>query len=1184
MNVGAYRVVLSGLARLCGAVAPAGGAAGRRLLYCGRGFTILALSAVLLSVSASAAQAEAPKLISYGAFHADVSGAAGVAVDQSTGDVYVTGLFNIETFGGSQIDKFNASGKLISPSPFGGAIYSGAAVNPTNGDLDVIGEAELLGPASVYTFSPITGALLSSFSVPNTYNFDSPDFTAVQIATDSAGDVYVPDPFTAKEKNPAGSGEFEYVPNDEVHEYSPSGTSLATFTDKGTLKESGGVAVDSSGDLWVADTGNNRIVELSSSGAPVEVGGKPVEIKSEGVQDLALGLHGEVFALVDNGADFCGSLASPCVHLVEYSPTGAQIADIGAGSFEQMFPVMLAANDSNGRVYVTDGAKNVVGVYGPPIAPSVEKEFTAEVSASEVKLGAVVNPGGLETSFRFEYLSEAAFQANGESFSGPNQPTSAPFPEGNVGQGVVSRTVWASANGLQPGAAYHFRVVAENVLGETVGADQTFTTATLTQVSCPNEELRTGFSASLPDCRAYELVTPSNELSAQPDATKITVGGFDNGGGTNDNFAAADGNRMSFISGEPLPGSTSAGWEYLSTRGAVGWSTESVLPLLSYYSNTCTAYKGDASVSAYSPDMSTAIIFVGAKETGQSTSEEGGGCGAEGVEVVHGEPLGLENLLLRTNGDGAYYQLINVPPQSATPGNAKFAGASRDLSHVLFTENARLTANAPAGVPDLFEWSAGAGVRLVTVLPDGSPVVGAVAAGSYEHSRVISADGSRVFFTASDGLYVRIDGERTVQLDEAQGIAGPGGGGSFQEASSDGTRVFFTDEGKLTADSTAASGEPDVYECELPEGATKCKLTDLTVGEAGEHASARRVVGASEDGSYVYFVAHGVLSGAQTNEHGEAAQSGQANLYVSHDGVNTFVATVVEEGLIASGLASSSKEGVRNSTRVSPDGLFFAFATKKSLTGYDNTDAVTGEADPEIFLYEAASHSLACASCNPSGEPPVMGPGPGERPQEFGEATGGATMELDEAGSPHFLSDSGQVFFETREALVPRDTNGQLDVYEYEAGRLDLISAGTGSSRSIFLDASEDGSNVFFLSSQQLVAQDTNAEALNIYDARVDGGFPEVASPPPCTTADACRAPVSPQPSIYGSPSSQTFSGAGNVIPPSAVKPKAKPKSRRLTCKKGSPKKRDKSKKRAKCLKQSKRNAEKSAHANRTGK
>ena len=124
------------------------------------------------------------------------------------------------------------------------------------------------------------------------------------------------------------------------------------------------------------------------------------------------------------------------------------------------------------------------------------------------------------------------------------------------------------------------------------------------------------------------------------------------------------------------------------------------------------------------------------------------------------------------------------------------------------------------------------------------------------------------------------------------------------------------------------------------------------------------------------------------------------------------------------------------------------------------------------------------------------------------------------------------MFFETTEALVPADTNGELDVYEYEGGHAYLISSGTSSFESNLEGASESGDDVFFRSDQALVPQDNQEGQIVIYDARVAGGFAELSSPPACTTADACRAAVPLQPSVYGAPASQTFEGAGNLAPP----------------------------------------------------
>ena len=195
------------------------------------------------------------------------------------------------------------------------------------------------------------------------------------------------------------------------------------------------------------------------------------------------------------------------------------------------------------------------------------------------------------------------------------------------------------------------------------------------------------------------------------------------------------------------------------------------------------------------------------------------------------------------------------------------------------------------------------------------------------------------------------------------------------------------------------------------------------------------------------------------------------------------------------------------------------------------TSTVTAILFAELFLYSAATGQLVCASCNPAGEP-----GPGRvapRGESYHE-------EHEVFPNQHLLTDAGQAFFETADALVPADTNGKLDVYEYEDGGVHLISSGTSSFESNLEDVSENGDDVFFRSSQQLLPQDNQEGQIVTYDARVGGGFVEPSSPPSCTTADACRTAVAPQPSIYGEPASQTFSGVGNLVPPEA-RPKANP-------------------------------------------
>jgi hypothetical protein len=1091
--------------------------------------------AVLVVVFGGVARAEAPRLIPDGQFESE--GTLGVAVDQSMsvsdvsrGDVYVASYVTVHHKSGSEggvefvpgrVEKFDASGRLISPpspfgvsplSPFGeigAAGYSGAAVSPVNGDVFALDTFT----SEIIEYDPATGEAVGSFLVePPSGNF--PFFigiptTVVQIATDSAGNVYVP-----------------VVPGNKVLEYDPATcpaapepcVPLKTFTGgtgAGALKGPTGVSVDPVGNVWVADVGNERIVELSPTDTLLG------EIASEGLQSVAVDGHGDVFAIVNNSADFCGKLVAPCPHLVEYSSTGAQLADLGAGAIgaearteltQTHLPDIVAVSDSTGRVFVTEGlAEPAAGghsrvlKYTPPVAPKLEGELASEVGVTEAKLGALVNPGGLSASYRFEYGTTTVYG------------NTTPFPEGDTGGGFQPRTVWAAASGLTSGMTYHYRVVVTSELGgELVGEDHTFTTRTAAQANCPNAQFRTGFSAGLPDCRAYELVTPPNETSAQPDPW------LGNGleSAFRANVAAVDGNRLAFNARDVFPGSPSGGFSYVATRGASGWSSENVIPSQNYYDNRfCETY-----MSSYSTDLTKGIFEL---------PQGGLGCGGPEPELVPGEPKGVGNLYLRDNTNGSY-QLINMPPPGVTGASAELLTASADLDHVLFRENAQLTSDAPGGVANVYEWADGALHLLRTVLPDGTPVAGVLA------TPAISRDGSWIFFTYAGGLYAQSSGGGTVQLDASQTGGGAGGGGSLVSVSADSSQVFFLDANRLTADSTAEIGKRDLYRYDFAAGEGK-RLIDLTV-DPTEPADVQNVRGVSKDGSYVYFEADGVLPGSVANGHGETAQPGQPNLYVWHGGGSTFIATQVIAGT----------PGAKETLQVAANGAFLAIASTKRLTGYDNTDANTEQPDSEIYLYGAPANALVCASCNPSGQRPISSTSPEER-------------------APRYVSDNGQVFFDSSEALLPADTNGQIDVYEFEAagvgscselvGCVSLLSTGTSSRITAFIDASPSGNDVFLREYQKLVPHDKQEEARTLYDVRVDGGIPEPVSPSPCTTAEACRTAPVPQPPIFGAPPSQTFSGVGNFTPsPPALVPSPPTK-----CKKGYVKKK------GKCVKAKKR-------------
>jgi hypothetical protein len=562
----------------------------------------------------------------------------------------------------------------------------------------------------------------------------------------------------------------------------------------------------------------------------------------------------------------------------------------------------------------------------------------------------------------------------------------------------------------------------------------------------------------------------------------------------------------------------------------------------------------------------------------------------------------------------------NTPPGTEFGGKMHFLTATPDLSHVVLQSEVALT-KAPSG-KGLYEWAAGS-LQFVSLLPSGTPASEAeLGFEGHVLAHAISSDGSRVIWTnniAGPGhLYMRdtANGE-TIQLDAAQGVPEPErGSAQFQTATSDGSKVFFTDKQQLTVDSTAEAlfGRADLYECEVAEVAGKiaCHLKDLTVDHnEGEHAAVQGFLfGASEDGTSVYLVAQGVLADNEDGN-GETAQAAKDNLYALHfsgtQWTTTFITTL-------SGEDSPEWEGNRIAdsafltARVSPSGRYLAFMSAASPTGYDNVDQNSGKHDEEVYLYDAGTASLTCVSCNPTGARPVgvldkveSGEGLGllvDRRKVWAESghehwlagniPGWTAQSLVGAlFQSRYLSDSGRLFFNSPDHLVPQATNGKENVYEYEpadvgscespsGGCVSLISSGSSGRESAFLEATPSGNDVFFLTASQLLPQDTDT-AFDVYDARVCTQASPCLSPPQpapagCASAGTCR-PASPaQQAPIGPSGTATFSGPGNIVSP--------PNSGHLGANTSKPKPLTRAQKLAKALKACKRlKGKKNRHA-----
>jgi hypothetical protein len=826
----------------------------------------------------------------------------------------------------------------------------------------------------------------------------------------------------------------------------------------------------------------------------------------------------------------------------------------------------LQANNANGADEGVSSQTHHFTTAGPGIAE--ESAFT--ISSTSATLGARVDPHGVGTTYYFQYGATQAY--------GSDVPV-APGESVGAGEGDIEVTP-RQLQGLSPETTYHFRVVVVSdlqiepgVFREATfdGRDQTFTTQTV------------GGSLVLPDGRAWELVSPVDKHGSILLSLSAST--------TSPIQSSASGDALTYGSAGPTetepPGLAEGGGQVFSKRSSSGWSSQDIQLPHGTATGLAIGHGGDNRF--FSEDLSLGV------------SEEIGGFTSlvpdTTVPDTERTPYLRHDDTCSASPSSCYVPLVTGAPgyadvPSGTVFDAEPAGpfgtvnalvGTPDLSHVLLASKVALTPE-PIGAFGLYEWTSGKPPAEELQLIDGEdPTIPA------NGRDAISADGSRVTFehrgAETEHLYQRdmINGQ-TVRLDEVQpGASGAGASSAiFEAASSDGSVVYFTDDQRLTTDSDArgnsSSGiptEPDLYECKMHEAAGKevCSLQDLTPETDGQRANVqKRVLGVGENGADVYFVATGVLTN-QVASNGERAVAGAPNLYESHDGTTTLIAVLSpNDGMDWDSNSNPPEAGLAELTaRVSPDGKYLAFMSDRSLTGYNNVDISVDRPDEEVFMFNSSADQLICASCNPTGA----------RPQglESGKAvvlniaaripgwtafkTGGAVYQS------RYLSDSGRLFFDSNDALVPQDINKNEDVYEYEpagvgsctassvtyagssGGCVGLISSGTARGESSFLDASEDGNDVFFLTTEKLTVNDVDTST-DVYDAHVCSTevpcSSSSSSSPPCVTADACRVAPLPQPAIFGSPSSATFAGAGNVVPGPArkVTPKSLTRGQKL--------------------------------------
>ncbi len=1032
-----------------------------------------------------------------------------LAVDASSGDVYVLDSAS-ET-----IDKFDAAGNPVAFTATGSYISGNQLTGTPTGGLELDGAASASEIAVDNAAGPFAGDIFvaaENARAVEVFASDGEYLGALQgpggpesiapcgVAVDGSGRVYV--------ANSHGS----------LVRYVPTGSSLPVgngdyATSEITVaREPCSIAADSAGDVFELKY-NGPLYEYAAGQFPASgsAPGEPREIAESGRAVAVDPRSGRVYD--DEG------LQISVLETAGASPELLEVLGLGAlsGSSDG---VAVADTGATPTVYATDEAASPPAVYvfgtPAPVAPTVASESVANVTAETADLLGRVDPEFSATKYHFEYGPTSTYGTSvpvGERDAGE---TGGPF--GVQGAGPVHLT------GLQPGSIYHYRLVATNGHGTAFGADATFTTQS------------PAAAVGLLDGRAYELVSPPEKEGA----LLLTISGYPGPSGGGVVQAEAGGEAITYLSNGAFqqPVSAPLGSQYLATRAAGGWSNANITPP-TRSGEGAPGHGGP--YEAFAADLSSGLL----RTAGLNPAA---GAHVASPPLAPGAPAGYENYVLRSGlksgAPGSFEAALTAPPSvSAQEFEMELAGSDPQLQHVVLRTSAALTPGASPGQYNLYEWTPGvpgAQLQPVSVLP-GETSATPFGSKLARSPNAISDGGTRVYFEGDGGLYLR-EGQSTTLVSS---------GGRYWAISGDGSRAFFTDSDLLTAN----AGFEDLYMFEAVTG----KVVDIA-----PHGDVQGVLGASEDGSYVYFVANGALApGAVpghclSNSGGDGTQWRKCNLYVWHEGALRFIASLsgedeTERPKSEEGYAFSAddwaEELINRTARVSADGLHVVFMSSSDLTGYESVNAETGLPEQEVYAYDAATRALNCLSCDPTGARPI-GPSAIPAGDWIGGSYGGSGL-MEAQYLPRVISDEdghARVFFDSANPLVSNDTNGVQDVYEWEeAGRgscqsavgcTALISSGTSSEESLFLDAGANGDDVFFLTRAQLTAQDHD-NLLDIYDARAPhvpgeavGAPSALAVTAPCENGDACRPAATPQPTVFAAPPSATFNGAGNPTSP----------------------------------------------------
>jgi hypothetical protein len=762
-------------------------------------------------------------------------------------------------------------------------------------------------------------------------------------------------------------------------------------------------------------------------------------------------------------------------------------------------------------------------------SPDIEGVRASHIEPTSAHLHATINPLGYPTKYYFEYGPT------------PEYGQTEPIEPASIGSGTEPIEVIEILEGLQPGLTYHYRVVAESEpWGATVGDDTTFDYA---PPGCPNDHVRQlTLGSYLPDCRAYELVSPeeAGSILLHPSAAVLQTGEFTGPipyhegqkYNINTGFASSP-SRFAFYGGlgtiKGLDGPANGADMYVATRTDNGWDT------------TLPALKGSEAA------------FTGRKECSESLDV----C----IDHQENDLWGFDPEWSPYMFDISGERLGRLPTNVHTiPGGIDFRGAQRlsgNGNHFVFSSNELqdeglfpALAFAPGGVTAPFgsAYDNNIGARTVTIiskLPNGQDIPETAPKAKTEKSfdfPGLSPDASHILMSTPAGgsllhLFMRVNQTITYDITKGAGV-------EFVGMTRDGSEVMFATTAQLTGDDTDTSkdlfvwnedgpnpdsvtriskgnGKGNTDACN-PSWATKCDAVPLA--PEWWHPNKNKALSApgkddiiAETNGDVYFYSPEVLDPTRLGLINER------NLYVYRDGKVQLVGAL--------DVGNPVKR-----MQIAPDGEHAAILTASRLTQYDNKEF------DQVYTYNADTRVTRCASCFPTGVPPT---------EDAYASQGG-----------RFMANDGRTFFATADDLVPRDADGgKIDVYEYVDGRPQLITTGLaardftggGGQSIVSLPVSDigleyvsrNGVDVIFSTYESILPDDRNGQFIKFYNARTGGGFPRDPNLGPCVAADECHGVDSARPPARAINSETDLGASGNVTQEAVPRACGKSKVRR---------------------------------------